>query len=466
MAHRLASTEAADTRTFAVLWTYALPAFLSGVLSLPTLSNYLFDENPYLIASSVFTFLPALVWLVLTTPPAEDHVRRMLLLIVVTAVPLVISVLIHLANYDFVELQQIFVRIFALIVYMMLAALLVCHSDERLIERTFGLMGLWMISLFAVSSALDPLFVWGRFMPGNMQPNWWGEVLLAATFGAAFLPTRLLRYGLMAVAFAGLVLVQSRSGMVGACFVAAFALLHYEGLRWLAIVGVLTVFALLLLYVLLDVGMELGIKQALVGFVASDVLLLDDPHRGLESGATGRAEGWIVALRMFAEAPFLGVGLGGSSARVADITGSALHNGHLILLNDLGLLLYLVIATVIGGALFRAATGGDMRFFGLLVGYLIMLLVQPRSINVSVVPMLAWIGITMAWLTPRRRVPASSAPPPRSRLVGRRWQRKPVTVSEASASSASGGGGGGGGALTPRHRGRVTTPKPRTVRRR
>ncbi|NBB73837.1 MAG: hypothetical protein GVY35_09175 [Bacteroidetes bacterium] len=436
MAHRRASADDGDARPFAVLSTYALPAFLSGVLALPTISNYLFGGNPYLVASSVFTFLPALAWLVLATPPTAGHLRRTLLLLLVAAVPLVVSVFVHLPNYDVVELQQTLVRIFALVVYMALAALLVCQSDDRLIARTFGLMGLWMLGLFAVSSALDPLFVWGRFMPGNMQPNWWGEVLLAATFGAAFVPTRLLRYGLMAVAFAGLVLVQSRSGMVGAFFVAAFAVLHHEGLRRLAIVGGIAVFALPSLYVLLDVGMGLGIKQALIGFVASDVLLLDDPRRGLDSGATGRAEGWLVALRMFAEAPFLGAGLGVSSERVADVTGEALHNGHLILLNDLGVILYGIVSTVIVGALVRLVTGGDLRLLGLLLGYLIVLLVQPRSINVSVVPMLAWIVIAMAWLTPRRREPASSAAPPRPRLPGRRWQREPVRAPAAGRRAA------------------------------
>ena len=195
--------------------------------------------------------------------------------------------------------------------------------------------------------------------------------------------------------------------------------------------GGLAAFALPLLYVLLDVVMGLGIKQALVGFVAGDVLLLDDPRRGLDSGATGRADGWLVALRMFAEAPFLGAGLGVSSKQVEDITGSALHNGHLVLLGDLGVILYGIVSTVIVGALVRLAAGGDLRLLGLLLGYLIVLLVQPRSINVSVVPMLAWIVIAMAWLTPRRREPASSAAPPRPRLPGRRWQREPVRAPAA-----------------------------------
>jgi hypothetical protein len=453
MARQLA-LDGTGPRPFAALRAYVLPLFLSAVLALPTVAHYFFGDNEYIVAGSVFVFLPALVWLVVATPPSEEYLRRTLMLVVAVVAPLVVSIVVHLSAYSFLDLQKAMVRVFALVVYMTLAALMVCQRDDRVASRSFCFLGLWMAGLFTASSLLEPVFFWGRFMPGNMQPNWWGEVLIVTIFGAAFLPTRLVRYGLMVAALGGLVLIQSRSGLVGACLVTAFAILHHEGLRRLVLLGAVAVFALPPVLILTDVVLGLGVVDGVVAFVANDVLLLDDPRRGLGSGATGRAEGWIVALQMFANAPFLGVGFGVSSPRVAEITGEALHNGHLILLTDLGALLYLAVATAMLGAMVRLATGGDLRFFGFLLAYLVVLLVQPRSINVSVVPMLTWILITMAWLKPKRREAAIAAPPPRP--LGARWR---------NGASPAGGASGDDPPAGPARWAKLTTPAPRTNRR-
>jgi O-antigen ligase len=81
---------------------------------------------------------------------------------------------------------------------------------------------------------------------------------------------------------------------------------------------------------------------------ASDFFAVQDPHRGLESGGSGRLDTWKVAWNLFLANPILGVGFRAHEVMLKVNTSA--HNGYLALLAEIGLIGF-------GAALFLALSG-------------------------------------------------------------------------------------------------------------
>lgn len=75
---------------------------------------------------------------------------------------------------------------------------------------------------------------------------------------------------------------------------------------------------------------------------ASDFFAIQDRHRGLESGGSGRLETWKATWNLFLAHPILGVGFR-SHAAMLKINSSA-HNGYLALLAEIGVIGFAAVA--------------------------------------------------------------------------------------------------------------------------
>lgn len=69
---------------------------------------------------------------------------------------------------------------------------------------------------------------------------------------------------------------------------------------------------------------------------ASDFFAVQDPHRGLESGGSGRLETWKAAWHLFLSHPIFGVGFRAHEAMLKINTSA--HNGYLALLAEIGII--------------------------------------------------------------------------------------------------------------------------------
>ena len=72
-----------------------------------------------------------------------------------------------------------------------------------------------------------------------------------------------------------------------------------------------------------------------IRYLSSDVLLLDNPLRGVDSGFTGRTDIWGATIDLWLKSPLLGVGFRQHERFLA---GLPAHNAYLAMLADTGLL--------------------------------------------------------------------------------------------------------------------------------
>jgi hypothetical protein len=359
----------------------------------------------------------------------------------VVLIPLVASMVLHAGDYDLFQLVRTLTRIAACGLYVLLAAFLLHHPRaDDLLRVAFVVLGGLSALLFLFMSATDPQWASPtRFKPGGLHPNWWGEQFIIMTLALAMVKPRWLFYGALPFVALGLFLVQARAAMISSLIVLGFAVLAREGLGRLVVMATAALLVLVPGALGVDaVAFEGRHAEALVAFVANDVLLLNDPYRGLETGISGRGEGYVDALTTFAAQPFAGVGFGLGDVAVRESSGHQIHNGHLALLMDLGVLLYPFIFVVMAGAVVRALRARTWLVLGMILAYMFYVSFAPRSINVSVLAMTGWIMMVTAWAAPRidllgarradggrgddRAPPRPATAPTGARRIGDRWR--------------------------------------------
>lgn len=238
---------------------------------------------------------------------------------------------------------------------------------------------------------------WGRWMPYEMQPNWWGMMALALAWSALAQRQVAVRLAGLAVAAYFMYLVQSRGALlalVPAVVLASglFVPLERKRLLWLGLACVLAV----LVVVASSSFSSVDLLQQATDFVANDVLKLDDPYRGLASGASGRVATYAQAWATFQQSPVLGGGFGESEF---------VHNGFLLVLAESGLLGFLAMLFLLAKSLWRYRSVGDWIGPGYILSYCAALMTFPRSFNINMASLLCMM-IIMRGLALRRTAKA------------------------------------------------------------
>mgnify|MGYP006269009485 FL=1 len=422
-----------------------LGIFTAVVLALPTLaffaSNVLLGRYvPALGAVALAGFLPLLALLAKDIRPEPRQPAIALTVVGLLVAPLVLSVGLHATSYSAADLVLGLSRIGAVTLYLVLAAVIAMHPGrDRLLAIALPTLAVMFAGLFLLAALVFTHWHWGRLKPANLHPNWWGEVLVAVTLGACFIRVRALRYGLQVLALVAIVMVQSRSALLAAFPLTLMSIWLRETPRRVILAAVVLFLLVAPPLLALDlVVAERSRVMAGVDFVANSVLLLNDPYRGLDTGAGQRIEGWLVALELGWANPVAGVGFGRVSPVVAAETGKGLHNGHLMLLVDLGIVLYGVVLVVMLATLVAGLRHDRLIFTTMLFGFVLVMFVQPRAINANVMSMLAWMSLVFIWLLPRdgpaAAVPSSAAGAAR---LGERWRRTALAPTAVSSRSAS-----------------------------
>lgn len=208
----------------------------------------------------------------------------------------------------------------------------------------------------------------------------WGELAAGAAIAALLSGRRWLLFAVVPVAAMVIYGTQMRGAGL-AIFTALF-------LYWFLTAGRKIDPLLLLagLCVLLAAG--LALMGEISRFVGA-ALLLDDPHRGLDSGLSGRLENWALAWERFVHSPLIGVG---QSDRIA----ANAHNGILKIFAEYGVALALPMLAFVAVGARNAWNARRFDIFAAIAALLVFIGPAPRYINFQIMPFVGIAAVAFA----------------------------------------------------------------------
>src|SRR4051794_1470599 len=233
-----------------------------------------------------------------------------------------------LSNWSFVSYPLV------LAFSMAVTALMYTERNERMLLLAMGLYGAVACGVMAIVIH-DGDFVWGRLY-GRANPNYWGLIALSAGLCGFCLRPLALRIGVIGFSMTVLYLASSRGSILA--FVGA--VLYLAGMSIMAPGGIRVRTLLMGLAGTIVAGsLSFGLAEPAIRFVSDDVLLLNDPYRGVNSGFSGRSEAWELSLNLLAAAPVLGYGYRQHEKLIAAEStvlgaGNSTHNAYLAVLLD------------------------------------------------------------------------------------------------------------------------------------
>ena len=215
------------------------------------------------------------------------------------------------------------------------AAALFASTDRGQHEGFRELLAVTCIgSAVALTGALGlHEFAYGR-LASRAGPTYWGMVSIICFCLTPALRNMRLRVALILMSFLVMVLASARGALLAAMVAGLIQLAGWMR-RSPAKHRVYFLSAITAVILTMPLGVPL---------LADNIFAVSDPRRGLDSGATGRAEAWLQALDLFYKHPFLGVGYRQHEKFITVATSA--HEAYLGVLAEMGapgLTIYLIL---------------------------------------------------------------------------------------------------------------------------
>ena len=270
--------------------------------------------------------------------------------------------------------------------------------------------------MLAIATSMQSGGLSARQIPFGIHPNWWGELGFALTACVLALPHWKARAFPLAVVMLLFVLVQSRGALLAA--VSCIGIYVLLSTRWKRLLNSLRLALASILVVAIAVGLFVYQYRSIQTwlFLRDEILLWDDPYRGVGSGLTGRISGWREAFDIFMAQPVLGQGID---------TLTNVHNGLLRLAGEGGLMLLLAMGLLIGMGLRDALKSRNHLTVSIILGYLIYAMTYPRMLNMNLAAVVFYLSLFSG--KTHSTVPGLQGQPP-GRIV-RRSGLQPATPS-------------------------------------
>ncbi len=222
--------------------------------------------------------------------------------------------------------------------------------------------------------------VWGRWEPYGVQPNWLGMMSLGLAWCALAWKSALIRFVPLALSLYFMISVQSRGSIVAFLPALFFASGWFYPLTKMNILRLLaTLFLGFLIVIIWSIVSEVSLLNKMTDFLMNEVMRVNDTHRGLSSGMSGRTEGYQKAWKGFLESPVFGKGFGAYSF---------VHNGFLLTLAESGIFAFMGMLYLFYTSIRSAIKGNRWNNLGYLISYSIALMTFPRSFNINMTGML------------------------------------------------------------------------------
>lgn len=243
----------------------------------------------------------------------------------------------------------------------------------------------FMIILSAVNLFAYPQFHFGRHLYFGLHPNLGGEFLIGLLILIWWGGRKYIFLASTAIVLILLVLLQSRSAFLSLVFFLAVAAIWRIGPKrsiyiYITLMGAA---ATLIIFTPLQ-----NFAVNLLDQFLSRVMLVNDLHRGINTGLTGRVETWRWALVLFEQKPFFGFGLDQGPRTLAGID---IHSGPLLLLVEFGAIGILLFLFVFFKSIHHAFT--NKLISPAIAACWVLFLLQPRLINLNIFPMIMWLAI-------------------------------------------------------------------------
>jgi O-antigen ligase len=215
---------------------------------------------------------------------------------------------------------------------------------------------------------------------GDVHTAVWAELALG-TFLTALLSGK--RWLMLVSGAAGAALIAATQ-MRGVGLAAAFAVVTYTYFRWvrrMPLPGWLALgsMAMIVAAFYLDTTVN----------IVSEALLLDDPHRGLSSGFSGRFDNWRLGWNLFVNYPLWGVGPSHPDANYT-------HNGYIKVLAEYGGIFGLVCFVALAKGLWNALRSGNPGVSAGVIALMVFISSSPRYINFQLMPFVGIVCVIAA----------------------------------------------------------------------
>lgn len=292
---------------------------------------------------------------------------------------------------NFTELSSTYLKLLGFSIVILFFDL---HRDRGFVDtiRHFRIPAILIVLLCLSDFAATPEFHFDRLLFFGLQPNLGGEIMVVCALAFSTIKQNWIRYALCLTVLFLLFQLQSRAALVASCIIFAAAE------KWPNdAVSVSSRQVLLRAFIFLGAGFVLllmsiftGLLSIMMSFVNSEVLMLDDPNRGLGTGLVGRTESFQVFWNIFSKNPWLGIGLDNAAWQGIETVDESLHNGILVILAEYGLIGILIL----GILLRRLFVDGfnDKFLLSIRIALLFMFFLSARSVNLGVFPMIMWIA--------------------------------------------------------------------------
>jgi O-antigen ligase len=328
----------------------------------------------YQVVSQIVLILFAM-GAILLRPAMMQFSREGIARVALLGTVLLSNLLVNAENYSLIgaDLGYAFMHVIGIVAFAFVAQWAVYALRPELIFSYIAIflspLLLWVIYLgFADSYTF-------RLSPLGLHPNWWGEVAFALALGALSIKQVYIRILLLTIAVVAMYFVQSRGALLGV----GVAYMTYLGMS-VRILSKRPSSKLMLIAFGLTVCMVLvamlPLGEVVVEFVMMNVLFVDDPYRGVDTGLTGRLDGWRAAIEVFLGEPFFGRGID---------TLMDVHNGFLRWAGEGGVMLVTAMLFLIIGAMLRALKMKNIIVISVLFGMLAYMMTYPRALNVNLV---------------------------------------------------------------------------------
>jgi hypothetical protein len=213
------------------------------------------------------------------------------------------------------------------------------------------------------------------------------EIALGFAFASILSRSKIVMMACLPVAMYIIIATQMRTSGL-ALFISLFTLLYFGTVGNRSVVFQTTF--ILTAIVTIPIAASVYFER-ITGFV-NTILLLDDIHRGINSGFSGRTENIMYALNKFYENPVIGNGF-------SDAMVNYSHNGYVLTLAQMGVPMGGALILLLLRGLFLSFKMKEKALTAVLAGFCFFLLGQPRNINIQICVLLGVVCVIRAYAT-------------------------------------------------------------------
>lgn len=279
-----------------------------------------------------------------------------------------------------------FIRFFAIVTigFAMLAAGSLSEQNFRKVMAFTALVHVPVLYFLAYGNA-QAVESTGRIYTETLPTASLSEIALGMAMAA--LLSRRLWIVISVVSFAGILILLTQMRTTGVALFTSFIpvliwCLMFKLRGWVRLTSIFLLFILsvVLFMFYLDSGSSFLNK----------ILLLDDPHRGVSSGFSGRFENWKLGWDIFLENFFTGVGFQNENVNYT-------HNGFLIVLGQLGIFGGGILVLGFVFSMIISIQKRDIITFSVILALLVFYVGQPRSINFQLFPLIGLFAVARSF---------------------------------------------------------------------